>query len=465
MYGRDIKNDILGLVRLIFALVFALSMFLSPSLVYVAKADDVGINNPPELALDNMNLTIPEGQIASNSGTASDPDGDALTLSASFGSIIDHNDGTWSWSYTPEDGPADSQIVMINADDGNGGLTQATFDLAVDNVPPTALFENDGPVYEGQPFTLVLSNPTDPSTIDAHFGFEYAFDCGDGGGYGAFSTASTATCPTLYDGVRAVGGQIRDKDGGVREYAASVTVINSVPILAPLVLTSDLAQVGTTIQFTSVFTDPPYPNFDVLLWDWGDGSTDTVDQATSPTTIAHTYTEPGVYSIALTITDIDGDAVTGTYNYVVIYNPEGGFVTGGGWIDSPVGAYTPDPSLVGKATFGFVSKYKKGASTPTGNTEFQFQAGGINFRSTTYEWLVVNQNGTNAQFKGSGTINGALDPNGNEFKFMLWAGDDSPDTFRIRIWWDEAGGVEHEVYDNGFDQAIGGGSIVVHTGK
>jgi hypothetical protein len=39
-----------------------------------------------------------------------------------------------------------------------------------------------------------------------------------------------------------------------------------------------------------------------------------------------------------------------------------------------------------------------------------------------------------------------------------------PNTFRIRIWWEDSAG-EHDVYDNGIDQAIGGGSIVVHTKK
>jgi hypothetical protein len=48
---------------------------------------------------------------------------------------------------------------------------------------------------------------------------------------------------------------------------------------------------------------------------------------------------------------------------------------------------------------------------------------------------------------------------------MLRAGDGSPDTLRICIWWEDAGAVEHVVYDNGFNQAIGGGSIVVHAGK
>jgi hypothetical protein len=169
----------------------------------------------------------------------------------------------------------------------------------------------------------------------------------------------------------------------------------------------------------------------------------------------------------MTGTDDDLGSMTGSV-MVVVYDPSAGFVTGGGWIDSPAGAYQPDASLSGKATFGFVSKYHKGATVPTGNTAFKFEAGSFEFASTAYEWLVVNQGGSNAQFKGSGLINGALDPNGNPYKFMLWAGDgsgaDGADTFRIKIWWEDAG-LETIVYDNGFDQAIGGGNIMVHTSK
>jgi hypothetical protein len=101
---------------------------------------------------------------------------------------------------------------------------------------------------------------------------------------------------------------------------------------------------------------------------------------------------------------------------------------------------------------------------PTGHTEFNFKAGSLNLHSDAYQWLVVNQDGTNAQYKGSGTINGDLAPNGEAYKFMLWAKDldpDGDDTFRIKIWYED--GVEIVVYDNGFDQAIGGGNIVVHT--
>ena len=57
-----------------------------------------------------------------------------------------------------------------------------------------------------------------------------------------------------------------------------------------------------------------------------------------------------------------------------VYDPGAGFVTGGGWINSPTGAYTPNPSLTGKANFGFVSRYQDGANTPSGNTQFHFKA-------------------------------------------------------------------------------------------
>ena len=164
----------------------------------------------------------------------------------------------------------------------------------------------------------------------------------------------------------------------------------------------------------------------------------------------------GIYNLCVRGTDVHNNIGGPECTMLVVYDPSGGFVTGGGWITSPLGAYTLDPTLTGKATFGFVSKYQKGASVPTGNTEFQFKVAGLNFKSTSYEWLVVA--GMKAQFKGVGTINGQ-----GPYKFMLFADDgspDKPDTFRIRIW--EVGTDEIVVYDNGSQQSLGGGSIVIH---
>lgn len=59
-------------------------------------------------------------------------------------------------------------------------------------------------------------------------------------------------------------------------------------------------------------------------------------------------------------------------------------------------------------------------------------------------------------------MNGQATTNNGPFKFQVWAGNGDPDTFLIKIWYKD-GGNEVVVYYNGMDQAIGGGSIVIHA--
>jgi len=271
-------------------------------------------------------------------------------------------------------------------------------------------------------------------------------------GSAAIDAGDDAVCPaTDQRGVTRPQGAHCD----IGAYEAEITAGNTAPTANPG--GPYLGAVNTAISFDGSGSSDPDGDPLTYAWTFGDGGTAT---GAMPT---HSYAAAGVYDVCLTVNDGMVDSPQAC-TLAVVYDPSGGFVTGGGWIDSPAGAYKADPALTGKATFGFVSKYKKGAQVPTGTTQFQFDVASLSFYSETYEWLVVNQGGTNAQFKGSGTINDGLDPNGNAFKFMIWAGDGSPDTFHIRIWW-EAGGVEIDVYDNGTDQAIGAGNIVVHTGK
>ena len=89
---------------------------------------------------------------------------------------------------------------------------------------------------------------------------------------------------------------------------------------------------------------------------------------------------------------------------MTIVDPAAGFVTGGGWIESPEGALISEPSETGKASFGFVSKYKKGASIPTGSTKFTFMSPKFSFHSSDYEWLVVTGNDC-AKYKVSSLSN------------------------------------------------------------
>jgi uncharacterized delta-60 repeat protein len=260
---------------------------------------------------------------------------------------------------------------------------------------------------------------------------------------------------------------------------SALALVRYGPNNPPVVTISDPASgsvfaVNTPIHFAGSFTD-----------DEGDTHTAefTFESITQPAEVfeffgssgiaqtSHTFTEAGVYKVSLKVTDNEFLSSTSTTvndldAFVVIYDPNGGFVAGGGWINSPQGAFALVPALTGKATFGFVSMYQNGASVPDGNTKFQFKAGDLDFESTSYEWLVVS-GGRKAQFKGIGTLNGS-----GGYRFMLTCidgdqpGGDGQDKFRIRIWGDSDG----LIYDNQLNApdaddpttVLGGGSIVIH---
>ena len=255
---------------------------------------------------------------------------------------------------------------------------------------------------------------------------------------------------------------------------------NARPVVTAISLPAAPVPVGTNVGVTASFSDANPGDTHTASITWGDGTTSALSVTESSgvgnASASHTYTLPGVYTIQVSVNDGDlSDTRSSSEDqpsYIVVYDPSAGFVTGGGWIDSPMGACVwggcaANGNTVGKATFGFVSRYKKGASTPTGETEFQFNAGGLAFRSTSYQWLVVA--GAQAQYKGQGEIAGST----GSYGFILTAidgalaGGGGVDRFRIKIW-DTASGVI--VYDNKMGQpevsadatALGGGSILIH---
>lgn len=252
---------------------------------------------------------------------------------------------------------------------------------------------------------------------------------------------------------------------------AIVTVDNVPPTIVSLSgPPTDPIRIGVSLQLVGVFTDPGCLDSHRALIQWGDNQTTVIDLPAGvyQINVNHIYTTAGVYTITLTVIDDDnGSDSKSIETFVVVYDPNSGFVTGGGWIISQPGSYPADPSLTGKANFGFVSKYKKGQSIPEGNTEFQFQMANLNFHSHTYEWLVIA--GPKAMYKGVGTINGA-----GHYGFMLTAidgqinGGGGVDKFRIKIW--DKDNNDLIVYDNNLGApddnnpttVLGGGQITIH---
>lgn len=370
-------------------------------------------------------------------------------------------------TYTPAANYNGPDAFTFTVNDGSVDSPVATVSLTVRpvNDPPAVVTDTAIAGDEGSPLAFDASRSADPDGDT----LSYLWDYGDG------QTSNEATCTHAYadDETFPYPASITISDGteSVTKPVA-VTIANICPTITAFTVPVNLLQIGTPVTVGTSFSDPGvrYPHS--ATWTWGDGTTEpgTVTESAGEGSVSdtHTYSVPGVYTIRVEVTDHRGATDTAESMYIVVYDPNGGFVTGGGWIDSPAGAYTADAALTGKATFGFVSKYQKGATVPTGQTQFVFKAADFTFHSTSYEWLVIA--GAKAQYKGSGTVNGAGD-----YGFMLTAidgqvnGKDKPDLFRLKVWEKATGAI---VYDNKMNApdsddpttAIGGGSIVIHKG-
>jgi hypothetical protein len=157
----------------------------------------------------------------------------------------------------------------------------------------------------------------------------------------------------------------------------TLALVPCVPVVGPITAPLTPVPVNTAVAASASFTDPDARETHTAVWSWGDGSTSagTVTESNGAGTVSgsHNYAADGVYTVTLTVTDNHGASGSSSFSYVVVYNPSAGF-TGGGWFNSPGGAYAANPSLAGKVNFGFNAKYHSGATVPTGDTEFQFPA-------------------------------------------------------------------------------------------
>jgi PKD repeat protein len=346
----------------------------------------------------------------------------------------------------------------------NGRILQTI--VTTPNSPPTVAAGGSYSVSESSSLALAASG-SDPDGE----ALTYAWDLDNNDSFETPGQSVTFSAAGL-DGPSSylISVQVTDSGGLSATDQTTVEVLNVAPAIGPITAPLDPVQVNTAINTSSDFADAGVLDTHTAVWEWGDGSTSagTVTEADGAGSVAgsHTYTAAGVYTLRLMVTDDDGGSDESMFQYVVVYDPEAGFVTGGGWIASPERAYAPDPGLTGRASFGFVSRYQTGATTPTGETEFQFRVANLNFHSSSYQWLVIS--GAKAQYKGSGTING-----GGDYGFILTAtdgqinGGGGVDKFRIKIW-DTATGII--VYDNQMGHAddanaataLAGGSIVIH---
>jgi hypothetical protein len=438
------------------------------------------VNVAPIVDAGDASASMNEGGTLSRAGSFSDPGPD------SWSATVDYGDGTGSMPLVLAPNKAFSLshqytndgvfTVTVTVSDGEGGSGTDQIAVKVYNVLPTVNAGAGATINEAGTF-LSSGSFADPGadnwTASVNYGDGTATQSLSLNGKN-FSLSHTYADDTK--GPFTVTVTVNDDDGFAAG-TATVVVLNVAPVITlPLSIPPNPIAAGSPLTLNWSFSDQGTADTwqCKISWDLptipGPIAFDPAFSSSGNSCSATKTLAAGIYTVTVHVADDDGgyDQETATA-YIVVYDPNAGFVTGGGWINSPTGAYAADPTLTGKANFGFVSKYKKGQTTPDGNTEFQFQAGNLNFKSATYDWLVVAN--FKAQFKGAGTINGE-----GGYYFMLSAidgqiyGGGGTDKFRMKIW-KLVNGSEIVVYDNQLNALIdadpttvlGGGSITIQA--
>ena len=312
---------------------------------------------------------------------------------------------------------------------------------------------------EGSAVALALSG-TD-SDGDA---LTFSWDLGDG------TTGSGAVPPANHvyadNGTYVIMLAADDGRGGADTARTTATISNVAPSLAAFSIPATpmgLTPGGITVPVSSSFTDPGTVDTHTASLDCGSGVTAQSEVVGEMASSACSFSSAGVYSIRLTVRDKDGGSDTKLSSApIVVFDPAGGRLTGGGWVASPAGAVAFALTAAGKLTFSLNARYEPGSSIPTGKAELNLTVGKLEFRSTSLDWLVATE--ASAQLRGRGTVNGSGD-----YAFSVVAIDgQSTGAVRIRIWHRTSGTLLYDsrpgapLDDTGVT-ALGGGSIQLHA--
>jgi PKD repeat protein len=290
-------------------------------------------NRAPIVAADSPTVTVNEGTAPVMTGTFSDPDGDAVSVTASAGKLTQTgtSGGTWSWTQAASDEPS-SQSVTITADDGRGLTNTTTFTAATNGVSPTvnisratvgvaaAAVSSGAPVSSPEGTAINLNgSASSPSAEDNAAPFTYSWNVTkDGASFGTGTAAGFSFTPND-EGTYVATLQATD-DGGMTGTSPSMTFIGtnvaptakitSVAWSPQLVLTAH-----QTVSFTGTFTDPSTLDTHTFDWKFGDGAT---GNGVSP---AHAYNAAGTYTVTFTVTD-DDNGVGRATTTVAVQTPQ-----------------------------------------------------------------------------------------------------------------------------------------------
>jgi hypothetical protein len=232
---------------------------------------------------------------------------------------------------------------------------------------------------------------------------EYSFDGENWITYNEPFTLST-------EGVTTVYYRSTDDAGNVEEtMTETIKIDKTAPIISVTTPTHyGLYSISTTLEFSA---NDSISDLASIVGELTNTLGDT-QQADSGDMV-----DLGVYTLKVTAEDNAGNAAQKEV-FFEVYETVGGHATGGGYFFPDEDSTLPG----GRADFGFNAKYRDG--TAEGVLDFQYKDANFDFKSKSYDWLVVKS--MSASFQGTGTL-----------------GDEGPYTFKVEVKdKDKIGGVD-----------------------
>lgn len=373
----------------------ALSTLGGTVLVSPGVSDDLSGVNRIEVAF----ISPSGGQTVSGAATISPPSispaSSATQIQLSFPNPTEQ--GTWTQA-----------LVVLSDAAGNTSLINQPISLTInppgaDTTPPL-IISTVSPMPNGAGWNNSIPVTVTWNVSDPESGIATSTNC-DATVINAPTLGTTVTCS-------AVNG------AGLSSSASVLVKIDiSAPVTSNALATPDPVIVNTDVTITATVTDTGGSHvassefqvdggpFDDLAGAFG---SDTVNVSlTLPASATPLLQTPGVHNICVRGTDFADNIGAVQCVLFAVYDPNGGFATGGGGANSPAGADLANPSGSGPVTFAFNPKYLPNNPTvPSGDLEFHYNAGNIVFKSTSWDFLVVT-NGNHGQAQGTGTINGS----------------------------------------------------------
>lgn len=318
--------------------------------------------NPPSLDVVASTPSIPEGRPVSFNATATDPDGDSVTiwwdLDERDGMGLDATGPTAQRSYR---GTGIRTVTCIASDGKNTVARQLEVNVTANPANQKPVANLTFSFSAAHSVVLNASGSTDPDG-DA---LEYLFVFGDGNSTG-WSNRSTAA-HTYPNGTYECFVMVRD---GCRYNGSAALVTFNVtgqapppppptnrPPAARFVVVSNLMGAKKPIGFdASVSSDPDNDTLQ-YRFDWGDGN---LSDWSASKTADHTYAMPGTYNVTLTVRD--GGNLTAQNTTTIVVKPAPRSIT-------PPKGFIPGPGLAAVvavfALAGAIRRMRNGAGHRT----------------------------------------------------------------------------------------------------